>query len=174
MTIGYDGVELRSERSGPAAAPGKNNDGSTGNPPAPTAIVFLIVSAERVNRGSGSTSGQTRQHEKIPSGVILAAKLSGKNIVIAYKLTYNRSARFVLLRYPDWHGEETTMKLGIVLHQDDISVFDELLAAESFVLVRRQGLLCEVESEAYPLLKSRLGRSVVVPTSYSMIEKVRY
>ncbi|MDF2926757.1 MAG: hypothetical protein K0R57_5671 [Paenibacillaceae bacterium] len=66
------------------------------------------------------------------------------------------------------------MKLGIVLHKDDTAVFDELLLGETFTLIRRHGLLCEVETNSYPLLKARLGRSVVVPTSYSMYEKVQY
>lgn len=63
------------------------------------------------------------------------------------------------------------MKLGIVLHKDDAPILDELIESGAVFLVRRRGLLCEVDSEVYPLVKSRLGRSVVVPTSYSMYEK---
>lgn len=63
------------------------------------------------------------------------------------------------------------MKLGIVLHKDDTPVFDELVESGVVTLTRRQGLLCEVESDVYPQVKARLGRSVVVPTSYSMFEK---
>jgi hypothetical protein len=63
------------------------------------------------------------------------------------------------------------MKLGIVLHKDDAPNFDELIETGAVTLIRRQGLLCEVDSAAYPLVKARLGRSVVVPTSYSMYDK---
>lgn len=63
------------------------------------------------------------------------------------------------------------MKLGIVLHKDDTPVFEELVESGTMTLKRRQGLLCEVDTEEYPLVKSRLSRSVVVPTSYSMFEK---
>lgn len=66
------------------------------------------------------------------------------------------------------------MKLGIVLHREDTPVFDELLLSQTVKVIRRKGLLCEVESEAYPLVKTRLGRSVVVPTSYGMNEKMLY
>lgn len=66
------------------------------------------------------------------------------------------------------------MKLGIVLHKDDTLVFDELLVSDTVTLIRRKGLLCEVESTVYPLVKAKLGRSVVVPTSYSMFEKALF
>lgn len=66
------------------------------------------------------------------------------------------------------------MKLGIVLHRDDTAVFEDLLKSKSVTLVQRKGLLCEVESDDYPAVKARLGRSVVMPTSYSMFDKVLF
>jgi hypothetical protein len=66
------------------------------------------------------------------------------------------------------------MKLGIVLHRDDIAIFEDLIRVEKLTVLKRKGLLCEVESECYPDVKTRLGRSVVMPTSYSMYDKVLF
>lgn len=65
------------------------------------------------------------------------------------------------------------MKLGIVLHREDMAVFEELIHNQTLTVVKRNGLLCEAESENYPTVKARLGRSVVMPTSYGLYDKAR-
>lgn len=66
------------------------------------------------------------------------------------------------------------MKLGIVLHRDDIARFEDLVTARTVTLIRRKGLLCEAESDNYPAVKARLDRSVVMLTSYGMADKVQF
>lgn len=66
------------------------------------------------------------------------------------------------------------MKLGIVLHREDSELFDELVHSKTLTVIKRKGLLCEVESDRYPEVRTKLGRSVVMPTSYSMYDKVLF
>jgi hypothetical protein len=66
------------------------------------------------------------------------------------------------------------MKVGIVLHREEVTVFEELIHNELVTVVKRKGLLCEVECGCYPMVKAKLGRSVVMPTSYGIYDKTGF